>query len=418
MATLNVRLADNLLGDRLPEPCRLGGDELEAPVRQEIDFAGSWLISVIQRLGGARWTHPTPLSLGILLAGWLIPGLLSHLDRLLLPGTSIGNRCFAFDLSMYGCFFVGMPVIIFAEHRVSAILSGVVWFGRTRSFLAIEPEALNREIVKANRQAQSASTNLLALAIALITCLLFGFTLARDGVSTWFAVEHHGSESISLAGLWAMLVSYPLIIYLILIWSLKAISWFLLLKRITRYPVRVNPLHPDKCGGLSFFGRASLTWSFLVIAIGFVTVFDYANYVHIQGASPLRWDLLAKLLGYLILAPFILMGQLAVWTPHLFAARRTCLRELIHFGKLQADALQNRIQTSLRGELNPLDLQADFEGLAGGGEALDRVRSMRLLPFDMVSCLKAVSAVCVPLLPLILPSLPAHAREVISWFVK
>ena len=74
-----------------------------------------------------------------------------------------------------------------------------------------------------------------------------------------------GFRVFSSAGTWAIFVSYPILIYLTLLWLWRRLLWARFLRSTTRLNLRLIAAHPDRLGGLGFLEaalRGQLPFSF------------------------------------------------------------------------------------------------------------------------------------------------------------
>ena len=86
-------------------------------------------------------------------------------------------------------------------------------------------------------------------------------------VGTWYvAVGPAGDEHLTLAGWWYAFVSLNLFRFVLFRWYFRLIIWYVFLWRVSRLPLRLNPLHPDRAGGLGFIGNSVFAFTPVLLA--------------------------------------------------------------------------------------------------------------------------------------------------------
>jgi hypothetical protein len=368
---------------------------------------GNYLLWVFNKIKWLNINSPIRLNILLFLLGWGIPFILATYSRVHVPTEEVKNACFLYDLTMYAFFVISLPLIINMEYHISTTLNEVL--KKLIKMLTIPIDKLHLSVDRTNRWAKSSVLHLIALTFAYITSIAWILTLLKDSKETWHGTEQSTlsfiSQTPTLAGAYVAFISMPIGLYIIYVWALKAGLWVLLIKNITSYPVRANPLHVDGCGGLLFFNRAILAWGFLFMAIGFLIALDCAKYVYILGDPFSRWDLILKPLVFIILAPSFFVGQLFFFTPHLIKAKHRYLDDIIKAGHIHAKTVHTRVKEVINRNNSLLELDSN----KGGVDALDSVyrkaKSMRILPFDIGTLAKFLTNAGAPL-SLLIPMLP------------
>lgn len=377
-------------------------DELTCP---DLHIEANYLVMF---LNWVKFKGPLKEWTFVFFAGWVIPCVLAHWDGVLLPGGELGTKCFLFDLTMLSFFLLGVPIIVIAGPKLNDSLGCVLRYSVRNRIFTVPPEQLEKIVDETRRWSESIVLHCSAIFIAYELTALWLTTTLYDGIDTWHLNGEPQLGAITTSAWYVCVLSYPAALYIFISWGLKFCLFLRLLFKITRYGLRVSPLHPDRCGGLSFFGRASSAWGFLILAVGFCTVFDFINSVSIQNAGPTRWDLVAKMAAYLVLGPAFLFTQNLFFARHLYAAKHKFLNELSELGAIRSDNLYKKMTKRLSEEEGTSDrkFKDGFDELSDFEHAYNRVRSMRLWPFDLGTLTRYTLAVTTPLVSLILPYVP------------
>lgn len=129
----------------------------------------------------------------------------------------------------------------------------------------------------------------------------------------------------SLAGWWLGCVSLPISQFLLLRWYFRLLIWARFLWQVSRLQLSLMPMHPDRCGGLSFLAMVSQAFAPVLVAQGAMLAGSMANKIFFAGAKLSAFKL--DTIGLVAVMVFAILGPLLVFLPQLAAARRAGLRE-------------------------------------------------------------------------------------------
>jgi hypothetical protein len=224
-------------------------------------------------------------------------------------------------------------------------------------------------------------------------------------IGSWYVqIDPGGGERLTAAGWWYAFVSLNLFRFVLLRWYFRLLVWYVFLWRVSRLPLRLNPLHPDRAGGLGFIG--SSVFAFIPILVAQTTVFSgvIGNRILHEGAAlPAFYMEIASavaLLMALVLAPLpFFIFQLA-------RAKRQGAREYGLLAMRYADEFRDKWLGGRRPAGEPLVGSADLQSLADLAGAHDVLREMRVLPFSLQTIVRLGIVVAVPYLPLVLAIIP------------
>jgi hypothetical protein len=180
---------------------------------------------------------------------------------------------------------------------------------------------------------------------------------------------------------------------LIPLYVFRNVAVSLLLRDIVGHSqVRMLPLHPDKCGGLSPIGRLGLRNQYVLMIFGLNLVFFVLVSILYLEIHPSLYHLIAAAaIAYLILGPLI-------FTAPLLPFRGGMIRNKTDLMRSVAQRLRVELQR-LHGQLNSGPISKDDE------EIVDRLRKISTMinelpvwPFDAATLRKFLTAYVVPLL--------------------
>jgi len=195
-------------------------------------------------------------------------------------------------------------------------------------------------------------------------------------------------------------------------WIWRFLVWSGLLYRISRLPLQLMPLHPDRSGGLGFLAIFPGIFSGFVFALSCVIAAAMVKDLGLQEhAAQTVWFALA---GWIVIVVGLVLGPLLVFVRPLYALRE---RALIDYGRLASQhhiafhrkwILENRNGEELMGSPDPSsasDLNATAEA----------VQQQRFIPVDFLAVAQLVLAAGVPLFAVVATQMPIG--NLIKWIV-
>src|SRR5260370_5352176 len=112
-----------------------------------------------------------------------------------------------------------------------------------------------------------------------------------------------GFSFFSLAGRGALFISYPILVYLTLLWIWRQIIWARFLRSTTLLDLRLIAVHPDHLGGLGFLEASLLGQIPFSFCLGVGLAGAIANRVFHEGQ---------KVVAYRVLAPVLIASALMI----------------------------------------------------------------------------------------------------------
>ncbi|MGH7177838.1 MAG: hypothetical protein ACREJC_10690, partial [Tepidisphaeraceae bacterium] len=160
---------------------------------------------------------------------------------------------FLYDVDAHVRFLIALPLLIAAEVIVHRRIREVVAQFQERGLIAPEEQRSFDAIVA---QAMRLRNSTLVEVFLLVLAFTGGYWLWRSHatlhVNTWYAVRMEDTAPFTRAGYWYAFVSLPIVRFIIFRWYFRMFIWYVFLFRVSRLRLRLNPLHPDRAGGLGF----------------------------------------------------------------------------------------------------------------------------------------------------------------------
>jgi hypothetical protein len=341
----------------------------------------------------------------------VVISLLTWIPALILAvfgGVAWGSKVripFLLDFVAHIRFLIAVPLLIAAESIVdSRVKAYVNHFANSGLVQEDQIPVFKLAIAKAISWRDSTIAELIAfgLACAVISTYLMRWLPAEQGI--WHALRTESGYQITLAGWWYALVSIPIFQFLCYRWLWRLIIWFRFLRHTSKLNLRLIPTHPDLAAGLGFLGITPTTFGIIPFALGTVLSAVLGREIIFHGASLSQFD--AEIIGFVALSLLIDFGPLLIFTRKLAVVKRK--------GMLEYGALVNLHDHSfdrkwLRGdnfEGETILGNADASSLADLGVGYERIRNMRIVPFDLKTIISLAITALLPLTPLLLTVYP------------
>jgi hypothetical protein len=377
-------------------------DSHNPSLRQHSIVRGGYSYHVARRLGFEPPTTPRRLTkvLLLILVTWVPLVLLSFLS-----GHAWGHSVkepLLLDPVIYTRFLFVVPLLELALVVVETSM-GV----QMRQFLksGIVPPEEQPDFLEAQatviRLRGSVVAEVIIAVFALALCIAARVIVSpgRDS-STW---ERLGN-TITPAGWWYILVSLPILAFLLIRWLWIFLLWAWLLFRVSRLDLELTPTHPDRAGGLGFLGWGLASFSLILMAVSASLSGSLAREILHRGSS------LDSLKYHVII--FVVLAIVIVHAPLLaFAGKQLRCRfeGLLNFGALiwrHDRAFDEKWVKSLETSHQSLLGSPDAASLAELALAYEHVDRMQLIPFDKKALVVLVVATLIPMIPLVGTAIP------------
>ena len=366
-------------------------------------FEGDFLNRQFARIGlkSNRWID----LLGRVRVLWLITWLPMAAIALVEgfdPSKPTAMNFFA-DFAAYFQFLLGLPLFIAAEKSISRHTREA-----GRSFLShsLISETNKIELEKIHlffgRMRRSGWSDLVCFLLGLLLAIFTINQQRYDSVDTWHAIGATAPQSFTALGLYSMLIALPILNYWWLRWIWKISLWCWYLAKVSRFKLHLVASHPDDTGGLGFLSDVQSKFALVILAYGVSNVAATAGHkVLVEGASwgiPTVW---CPIVGFVILAPVLFTLPLFMFTKQLSRTKRRALARYESGAMVRATAFDEKLRRACStGDLSVLSGD-ELSALNNLNAAFDRVKSMRVVPFDLRSFGELVVSAIGPVLPIL-----------------
>ena len=337
-----------------------------------------------------------------LLITWVPLCLLSVFDA---RGANV-TVSFLRDIDVHVRLLIALPLFVIAEPFVHQRLTASV-----RQFVArdlIAPADLRRFVAAVVSSVKLRNSPTLEIAV-LLGAFIVGHWVWESRVSlnvdTWYNRHAGDGSMLTMAGRWYAFVSLPLFRFLALRWLVRLIVvWYRFLWLVSRIPLRLNALHPDRTGGLGFLSTSVFAFAPILVAITSLLSGMVAQRIWHDAATLPQFKM--EILG-VVVALMVL-----VFLPHMFFAiqlERTWRTGAGEYGALGCRYVEGFRRKWLSPHTYTRDSpvgSADIQSLADLGNAYEVIRDMHLVPITRTTVIRLGVLTILPLLPLLLTMVP------------
>jgi hypothetical protein len=349
-------------------------------------FGKFWVDSVLWR------------AIAIAMIAWLPLVAFTFTEGLAFSGVPMP---FFHDIQAQVRFLIGLPLLIVAERYAHRILTPTLGLFLEREIVPeSDRERFKSFLVSATRWNRSAAVRILLLALVLVVGHRFWLTELAIPITSWSGELKEGGLRLTSAGTCYFWVSIPIFQFVLLRWFSRLTLWGILLARVSRLQLHLVPTDPDRAGGIGFLGNNMYAFVPFLLAQGTLISGVLANRIFHGGRTLAGyWPEMVVFAGLFLV---LVLGPLLVFYPRLVSTKRE--------GKIEYGGVANRYvrdfeQKWVRGGVpgrEELLGHSDIQSLVDIGNSYEIVKKMRSVPFGRETILLVVTAIALPISPLIL----------------
>jgi hypothetical protein len=373
----------------------------ESAVKSFSIVVGGPVYDLLHRFHLVRQTLPNVWRriVALLVIIWL-PLLLLSLKE----GMAFGHQVripFLYDLAMYGRFFLGLPLVLYAELWIDpAVRQAVSEFVDARLVPDQELPEFENVLRRVQQMRDSWIPEVILLILAFFPLYLFHHEWVIGVVTNW----HTTAKGLSAAGWWYLVFSAPVMRYIVCRWVFRYLLWAVLLWQISRLQLTLMPTHPDRAAGLNFLTMTQKHFGILACALGCSVAGRVGNTMLFEGAS--LGSFKSSLVGFVVLSVIVGLLPLALWIPKLKKVRKAGLLEYGRFAKTYTESFDGKwIHCTARAP-EPMLGTADLQSLADLGNSFSFIERMRMAPISRKLIQQLAGWTAIPLVPVIILGTP------------
>lgn len=311
------------------------------------------------------------------------------------------------DIEAQTRLLVALPLLIAAEPFVHDRVTGAV-----RQFLdrgLIAPADLRRffaAVMSSVKLRNSATLEIVLLLLAFVGGHFIWRSQISLQIATWYNERGiDGATHLSLAGRWYAFVSLPLFRFLTLRWLARLVLvWYRFLWLMSRMPLRLNALHPDRAGGLGFLNTSVFAFAPVLVAETSLLSAMVAHRIWHEGATLPQFKI--EILGAVVFLMLLVLLPQTFFVVQLERAWRAGSREYGIFGSRYVNTFRQKwLSAHPHTHETPVG-SADIQSLADLANAYEVIRDMYLVPITRNTVMRLAFVTVIPLVPLVLTMIP------------
>ncbi len=323
----------------------------------------------------------------------------------LIDGTFITDDitiAFVKDVVPYVRGLVIIPLLVMADNLIEPMMSRIVRYLRTSGIVPeSEQERLNSAV---NRMAYLMNVKWIQLIIVMLA-ILVSWLLRTDYVDMWkqekvtsWALHLvNGEVDETMAGLWFLLVTSPLVSFLFYRWIWRFIAWSLFLYRISRLKLELYASHADLTGGLGIFGGGQSLFGIIFLVMAAMISSQLANNLLYEGEELLGVKMIVVV--FIAISVVVIEAPLLFFTRKLYSLKRKALAE---YGALQQQISGDFHHHWISDEGKKLVDSMQPSAMADYSAVYEIVSSMRIVPLKSRVMVILAVILLLPFLPLAL----------------
>ena len=345
------------------------------------------------------------------LLAWMPPAVLA-IAQTILQADYAGWGLFK-DQTVYTRYLVAIIAMVVteraAEQRISLLINQ---FMKAHLLDAESREKYKAIVARADRRASLPLVEGILLVLALTWSWMSFYYISVISVGGWEESTRGGDTHLSWAGTVAELLSNPVFLFLVLRWFWRFLVWTALLLNISRLPLRLTAMHPDRSGGLGFLTLFPDIFTGFVFALSCVISSSLLKSMALMPvSSEFIWLVIC---GWVLLIILILFAPLLFFSTPMMRARE---KALVEYGKL-AQAHHHAFRAAwIKGRRRPEEIlgSPDPSSAADLNAIVQAVLDMRIVPLNLAAFLQVLIAAVIPFLVVVISQIPL--AELLSWFV-
>jgi hypothetical protein len=289
-----------------------------------------------------------------------------------------------------------------ADNVIEPMMARVINYLKTSGLVPdAEKESLNDDV----EHMAHLMNNKWILLVLFMMAILFSFLVQSDyddmwterGVTSWMFRLENGEVNETIAGTWFLLVTSPLVSFLLYRWVWRFVAWSIFLKRVSRIKLELRASHTDLAGGLGVISAGHSLFIVLFFILAILLSSDLAANMLYEDEVMVNVKLAAVV--FIIISIILLIMPLMFFTGKLIHLRHNALAE---YGALQNKISHDFHKRWIKDEATDLVDSMQPSAMADYSAVYENVSNMRLVPIDTRLIVVMSVTLLIPFLPLAL----------------
>lgn len=295
-----------------------------------------------------------------------------------------------------------IPLLVMADNLIEPMMARVLTYLKTSGVVAdSEKERLHNaaEILTLQMNSKPVQIFLVVLLITVSWLLQSDYVdmWKEDGVTSWMLTMENGEVDETLAGSWFLLVTSPLVSFLLYRWIWRFMVWSVFLYRVSRMKLELYASHTDLAAGLGMIGVNHALFSILFLIMATLVSSDLAGNILHEGDKLV--DVKQLVVVFIIICMVVLFIPLLFFTNKLIHVKH---KALVTYGTLQNQISGDFHKHWIKDETKAMVDSMQPSAMADYSAVYEIVSNMRIVPITTKAIVAVAALILVPFLPLAL----------------
>ncbi len=311
---------------------------------------------------------------------WLPLAIITLIQQNFWTGTVANSFITSFDTQAR--ILISLPILIFSERIVNLKLGKLLAQFVSSGIIRNEDIGHFHQIVQNQVKFMKSRwvEPLIFILCYLQVFLILFYATENTHMFLWELNKDH--ESLNMAGLWSILISKPLVLFLVYTWMLRIVVWGTILFKIARLNLNLFPPHPDLVGGLGFLPYSIRYFSPVAFAFSAIVAGNMADFVLIEGSHVLDFKFIV--IAYFIFITTLFVFPLLFFSGKLSNAREQSIFENNDYANGIFRELQSKVALKGFNQVNAEDMDLpEFSTVCDMSGVFGNVLNMQTLPFTL-----------------------------------
>lgn len=312
---------------------------------------------------------------------------------------------FIYNIDVHVRLLLVLSMLIFAEVIAHDRIHLIV-----EQFLKshIIPASHHQKFFHIIRSAAQLRDSRLAEAILILLVYTVGHWISIEyfpsGISAWLFEDKNNPRQLTLAGYWYTYISLPVFQFFMLRWYFRIVVWYRFLWQVSRLPLQLNSLHPDRAGGLGFLINSIFALQPFLTAHSVLLTGIIFNRIWNTGATIA--DFQTEIIGIVFFAVTIPLNPLLFFMVKMAREKRIGTLNYNVTANRYVNDFRRKWITSPTNNQTPILGTSDIQSLADLFNSFEVTNKMRITPFNKNCVTTLITVMALPLLPLLLTIIP------------
>lgn len=306
------------------------------------------------------------------------------------------------DVVPYVRGLIVIPLLVMADNVIEPMMIKTSSYLRTSGIIAeLDMKQLeNAEETTAyliNRKWIQVLLAALAITVSWVLQADYVDMWTERNVTSWALHLEADKVDETLAGMWFLLITSPMVSFLLYRWIWRFIVWSIFLYRVSRMKLELYASHTDLSGGLAIIGYGQSLFVIIFFIMASLISSDLASNILYEGEKLV--DAKLVVLVFIISSISVIATPLFFFTSKLVSLKRKSLAE---YGELQQQISRDFHQHWIKDESKDLVDSMQPSAMADYSAVYEIVSTMRIVPLTPKAIVFLAGLLFLPFSPLAL----------------